>query len=73
MRSVVGLPKDESDRLLALMFDTLERPKFIYEHRWKVGDILLWDNRGTLHARRDFNPEENRRMPRVTVKGDKPR
>jgi taurine dioxygenase len=69
----VGLPKDESDRLLSIMFDTIERPEFIHEHRWKVGDILLWDNRCTLHARRDFNPNENRWMRRVTIKGDEPR
>ena len=68
-----GLPEAESERLLALMFETIERPEFIYEHRWRVGDLLLWDNRCTLHARRDFNPEENRWMRRVTIKGDRPR
>lgn len=67
------LPEEESERLLQLMFDTLERPEFIYEHRWRVGDLLLWDNRCTLHARRDFNPNENRWMRRVTIKGDRPR
>ena len=71
--SIEGLPKDQSDPLLALMFDTIERPEFVYEHRWRVGDLLLWDNRCTLHARRDFNPNENRWMRRVTIKGDKPR
>ncbi|MFN2644761.1 MAG: TauD/TfdA dioxygenase family protein, partial [Burkholderiales bacterium] len=34
-----GLPDEESERLLALMFDTIERPEFIYEHRWRVGDL----------------------------------
>jgi taurine dioxygenase len=71
--SIEGLPHDESERLLALMFDTLERPEFIYEHRWRVGDLLLWDNRCTLHARRDFDPAENRWMRRVTIRGDRPR
>jgi taurine dioxygenase len=70
---IEGLPHEESERLLALMFETIERPEFIYEHRWRVGDLLLWDNRCTLHARRDFNPEENRWMRRVTIKGDRPR
>ena len=70
---IEGLPREESDRLLELMFDTIERPEFIYEHRWRVGDLLLWDNRCTLHARRDFNPDEQRWMRRVTIKGDKPR
>ena len=70
---IEGLPHDESERLLAVMFETIERQEFIYEHRWRVGDLLLWDNRCTLHARRDFNPEENRWMRRVTIKGDRPR
>jgi taurine dioxygenase len=71
--SIEGLPHDESEALLAQMFDTLERPEFVYEHRWRVGDVLLWDNRCTLHARRDFDPNENRWMRRVTIRGDRPR
>jgi taurine dioxygenase len=71
--SIEGLPHDQSEQLLAVMFDTLERPEFIYEHRWRVGDVLLWDNRCTLHARRDFDANENRWMRRVTIRGDRPR
>jgi taurine dioxygenase len=70
---IEGLPVDDSLQVLKLLFDTLERPEFIYEHRWHVGDVLLWDNRCTLHARRDFDPNERRWMRRVTIKGDKPR
>ena len=70
---IEGLAEEESERLLGLMFDTIERPEFIYEHRWRVGDLLLWDNRCTLHARRDFDPGENRWMRRVTIRGDRPR
>ena len=69
---IEGLPREESDRLLALMFETIERPEFIYEHRWRVGDVLLWDNRCTLHARRDFDDRHLRKLRRVTVKGEKP-
>jgi taurine dioxygenase len=70
---IEGLPVDDSLRLLGVLFDTLERPEFTYEHRWRVGDVLLWDNRCTLHARRDFDPSEHRWMRRVTIKGDVPR
>ena len=70
---IEGLPEEESEALLGLMFDTLERPEFVYEHRWRVGDLLLWDNRCTLHARRDFDPGESRWMRRVTIRGDRPR
>jgi taurine dioxygenase len=70
---IEGLPVSDSLQLLTLLFETLERPEFIYEHRWRVGDVLLWDNRCTLHARRDFDPNERRWMRRVTIKGDKPK
>jgi taurine dioxygenase len=69
---IEGLAVNESRDLLAMLFDTLERPEFVYEHRWRVGDLLLWDNRCTLHARRDFDPGEQRWLRRVTIKGDKP-
>jgi taurine dioxygenase len=69
---IEGLAPGESERLLELMFATLERPEFIYEHRWRVGDLVLWDNRCTLHARRDFDPAEQRWLRRVTIRGDKP-
>jgi taurine dioxygenase len=70
---IEGLAEEESERLLGLLFDTIERPDFVYEHRWRVGDLLLWDNRCTLHARRDFDPEARRWLRRVTIKGDRPR
>jgi taurine dioxygenase len=69
---IEGLPAEESERILELMFRTLERPEFIYEHRWRVGDLVLWDNRCTLHARRDFDPNEHRWLRRVTIKGEVP-
>jgi taurine dioxygenase len=69
---IEGLPRAESEELLALMFDTIERPDFIYEHRWRVGDLLLWDNRCTLHARRDFDPNASRWLRRVTIQGERP-
>jgi taurine dioxygenase len=70
---IEGLPVSDSLQLLTLLFETLERPEFVYEHRWRVGDALLWDNRCTLHARRDFDPDERRWMRRVTIKGDQPK
>ena len=70
---IEGLPAEESERLLEVMFRTLERPECIYEHRWRVGDLVLWDNRCTLHARRDFDPNERRWLRRVTLKGEIPR
>ena len=69
---IEGLPARESEELLAFLFDHQERRDFIYEHIWRAGDLLMWDNRCTLHARTDFSPNERRLMRRVTILGEKP-
>ena len=70
--SIVGLPQDESRALLEFLFEHQEKPEFVYEHVWQPGDVILWDNRTCLHARTDFDPNERRRLRRVTVLGEKP-
>ena len=66
-RNVVGLERDESDALLAELFDHIERADFIYAHKWTLGDLLIWDNRCLNHARNDFPADEPRHLRRVTV------
>lgn len=67
--TVVGLERDESDRLLAAVFDNAEKMAFTYEHVWRVGDLILWDNRCSSHARTDFSAGERRLLLRTTVQG----
>ncbi len=67
---VVGMKEAESEALLAQLFDHQEQRHFIYEHVWRVGDVILWDNRCTLHARTDFDPAERRLLRRITVLGE---
>jgi taurine dioxygenase len=71
-REVEGLPREESEALLETLFDHQEQAKFVYEHVWRHGDILMWDNRCTLHARTDFPAGERRLLRRVTILGEKP-
>jgi len=71
-RRIEELPPQESDELLAFLFDHQERPEFVYEHFWRPGDLLMWDNRCTLHARTDFSADERRLLRRVTILGEKP-
>ena len=71
-REIEGLPRAESEAVLQRLFDHQEQPRFVYEHVWRVGDILMWDNRCTLHARTDFSAGERRLLRRVTVLGEKP-
>jgi len=71
-QSIEGLAPEESDRVLGELFDRQENPEWIYEHRWTVGDLLMWDNRCTLHARSDFDAAERRMLRRCVVLGEKP-
>lgn len=64
---IVGMDGAESDALLARLFDHQEQDRFIYRHVWKPGDLVLWDNRSTLHARSDFDASERRLMRRTVV------
>ena len=70
--AIEGLPEAESDELLNLLFEHQEKAAFIYEHVWRVNDLLMWDNRCALHARSDFSSGERRLMRRVTVLGERP-
>ena len=67
-----GMDEAESDELLAFLFDHAERPEFVYRHCWRPNDLLMWDNRCTLHARTDFSAAERRLMRRVTIMGERP-
>ena len=65
-----GLSPSESRALIDELCDHIEQKKFIYQHKWKIGDIIVWDNRCTSHARTDFSDKERRLMKRVTISDD---
>lgn len=68
--SIVGMPAEESASLLKILFEYSIRPEFMYEHRWQVGDLLIWDNITTQHfAVADYALPLRRRMHRTTVMG----
>ena len=69
---IVGLSPADSDALLARLFDHAEQPAFIYEHVWRLGDLVMWDNRCTMHARTDFPADQRRLLRRVGLEGDVP-
>ena len=69
---VLDMDQEEAGKLLAAVFDHSERREFVYEHEWRVGDLLLWDNRCSMHARTDFPENERRLLWRTTVSGSGP-
>ena len=68
---IEGVSAEESDAILEQLYEIGERPDFIYEHVWKPGDFLMWDNRCTIHARTDFPKDERRLLRRCTVEGER--
>ena len=66
---IEGLPRSESDRLLAELCTYTGNEKIIYEHVWRPGDLVIWDNWGSAHARTDFPAEQTRLMRRSIIKG----
>jgi taurine dioxygenase len=65
-----GMDQAESDAILDQLYEIGERREFIFEHVWRLGDFLMWDNRCTIHARTDFPKEERRLLRRCTVEGE---
>jgi taurine dioxygenase len=70
---IVGLPNDESEKLLDRLWTHATQPKYAWTHQWKVGDILLWDNRCCMHYRTEVDTNQRRVMHRTTIKGDPPK
>ena len=60
---------DEGDALLDELFEFTEQPELIYEHVWRPGDLVLWDNWCSCHARTDFPETERRLLRRCTILG----
>jgi taurine dioxygenase len=66
---LVGLELSESEALLDELWRYVERPEFAWEHTWRVGDLVMWDNRCTMHRRDPFDDTSRRVMHRTQIKG----
>jgi alpha-ketoglutarate-dependent 2,4-dichlorophenoxyacetate dioxygenase len=70
---ILGMPTSEARALLRELVETATRPELVYTHRWAPGDLVMWDNRCTLHRGRPWDESRYRRvMHRTTVAGDGP-
>lgn len=67
---IEGLTPEESEEVVGAISEHISRPEHLYRHRWKPGDLVMWDNLCTCHARTDFPPDEIREMRRCTVAGE---
>ncbi len=69
---VQGLPVAESEALLDQLWSHAARPEFAWYHDWAVGDVVIWDNRCTMHRRNAFDNAARRIMHRTQIKGTRP-
>jgi taurine dioxygenase len=69
---VNGCTLEESEALLNELWAHATQPRFCYEHHWAVGDVVVWDNRATLHKRDAFASESRRVLYAAQVEGHKP-
>ena len=62
------LPQEESDQILEFLFEHQLKPEYRYRHQWSEGDVLMWENFGTIHnAIADYGPDEHRLVKRCQV------
>lgn len=66
---IEGMPIEESNLLLAKLLTWSTQPQFVYRHQWTQGDLLIWDNTGTMHRVQPYDPAE-RLMHRTTLAGE---
>ena len=69
---IQGLALEESEQLLAALWAHATRSGLTWYQQWRVGDLVLWDNRCAMHRRDEFDPNSRRLMHRSQIKGDRP-
>ena len=73
LRGIAELDRAASDALLDRLFVHIDQPRFHYHHAWHKGDVLMWDNRCTMHAAvPDYAPGVMRLHHRILLRGDVP-
>jgi len=70
--SILGWPVPEARAFLRDLVEHATQRSFVYAHRWRVGDLVMWDNRRTMHRARPFPVHEPRDMRRTTLAGEAP-
>ncbi|HXU92012.1 MAG TPA: TauD/TfdA family dioxygenase [Methylomirabilota bacterium] len=70
--AIIGMPMAEARILLRDLTEHATQPRFVYVHRWRQWDFVMWDNRRTMHRVRRYDDAQPRDMRRTTLRGDAP-
>jgi alpha-ketoglutarate-dependent taurine dioxygenase len=71
-QQVEGKDAMESEELLVRLRDWATQPRFSYRHTWAVGDMVIWDNTGTMHRALPYAHDSGRLMHRTKLEGEEP-
>jgi alpha-ketoglutarate-dependent taurine dioxygenase len=71
-RHIVDMDYRRSAELLVRLRDWATQPEFVYRHQWSVGDLVIWDNTGTMHRAMPYNPDSGRLLTRTKLEGEEP-
>lgn len=69
---IIGMDYQSGTELLVRLRDWATQPQFVYRHTWSVGDLVMWDNTGTLHRARPYDLESGRLLHRTKLAGEEP-
>jgi alpha-ketoglutarate-dependent taurine dioxygenase len=70
--AIEGMASADARQLITELTEIAADPRFVYTHRWETDDVLMWDNRCTMHQVTPFDPRERRVMHRTTITGQDP-
>ena len=71
-RHIVDMDFRKSAELLVRLRDWATQPRFVYRHQWSVGDLVIWDNTGTMHRATPYDPTSGRLLQRTKLAGEEP-
>lgn len=71
-KEVEGMGKAEGEALLDRLMAFATQPQFVYRHQWQLGDVVMWDNTGTMHRAMPYAEDSGRLLHRTTVLGEEP-
>ena len=69
-RHIVDMDFKKSAELLVQLRDWATQPQFVYRHKWSVGDLVIWDNTGTMHRATPYDPNSGRMLHRTKLEGE---
>jgi alpha-ketoglutarate-dependent taurine dioxygenase len=69
---ILGMDVKTSTKTLVRLRDWATRSEYVYRHQWSVGDLVMWDNTGTMHRARPYDPDSGRMLTRTKLAGEEP-